>query len=99
METPMPPTLTTRAALNGAWILTGGLYGLDAAWLWFSGMSITTGGLFVALGGGGALLALSQFYTRARPDQKLAGLAEAAAFLMLFTLPLATASYLATAIS
>lgn len=88
-----------RKAMNGTWALAAAIALIDAVGLALSGMRLDPFALSKCLAIGSAPLAIAWFYTVKRPDIVIASLLESAAFLVLFTNALATASYLGTSLA
>jgi hypothetical protein len=91
----MPADQTMRGPLMLAWAWTAALSALDIGWVIALGYSVPGKPLFASVGAGVLLLCVSAIYRYARPDPIISILAEAGAFLVLFTMALATSSYLA----
>jgi membrane-associated phospholipid phosphatase len=88
-----------RRPMNGAWLLALAIAVVDVIGLALKGFWVPLAPLATALAAGAGALALVYVYRRLRPDELLAGLAEAAAFLVLFTLALGMSSYLGTSLN
>ena len=90
--------IDTRKAMNGAWALAACIALIDAIGMAQSGLRMDPAAALKCAAIGFAPLALAWFYTVKRPDAVIAALLESAAFLVLFTNALATASYLGTSL-
>lgn len=87
------PVLNTRLF----WVIIAGLTAADIAGVYIEGLSVTPGPLWDMCWRIGALLLLSFFYTRYRPDARIATLMQAIAMFAATATPVSIFYYLATA--
>ncbi len=77
-----------------AWLIIAVLIAMDTLWMHADGMHISAKALVIAVGFTGLLLALSLFYSRFRPDQRLALLTDYSAKLLSYSVSVGIFCYL-----